>query len=74
MDTITESLKNFFTSISAGLGDWGLQLIGAIAALIIGLWIVRMLMKVVSRVFDKANIVIYFLWQFLIFCVWYLYP
>ncbi len=56
MTTITESLQNFYSSISSGLGDWGLQLIGALAALIIGLWIVRMLMKGVSKMFEKGNI------------------
>ena len=45
MDTTTDSLKNFYNSISSGLGDWGLQLIGALAALVIGLWIIRMIMK-----------------------------
>lgn len=56
MDTITESLKNFYSSISSGLGNWGLQLIGAIAALIIGLWIVRIMMKGISKLFDKKTI------------------
>jgi small conductance mechanosensitive channel len=56
MDTVTESLKNFYSSISSGLGNWGLQLIGAIAALIIGLWIVRILMNAISKVFEKRSI------------------
>ncbi|WP_299064177.1 mechanosensitive ion channel family protein [uncultured Polaribacter sp.] len=56
METTTESLKSFYNSITAGLGDWGLQLIGAIAALIIGLWIIRMIMKGVSKMFDKAKL------------------
>ena len=56
MNTITESLQNFYKSISSGLGNWGLQLIGAIAALIIGLWIIRMIMKAVSKAFEKTNL------------------
>lgn len=56
MDTITESLKNFYSSISSGLGNWGLQLIGAIAALIVGLWIIRIIMKGISKIFDKKTI------------------
>lgn len=56
MDTLTESLKNFYATISAGLGNWGLQLIGAIAALIIGLWIIRMIMKAISKIFEKRTI------------------
>jgi small conductance mechanosensitive channel len=56
MDTVTESLKNFYSTISSGLGSWGLQLVGAIAALIIGLWIVRMIMKAISKIFEKRSI------------------
>ncbi|SDR80660.1 small conductance mechanosensitive channel [Polaribacter sp. KT25b] len=56
METTTESLKNFYNSISSGLGDWGLQLIGAIAALVIGLWIIRMIMKGISKMFEKTKL------------------
>ncbi|WP_405566001.1 mechanosensitive ion channel family protein [Polaribacter sp. Asnod6-C07] len=56
METFTESLKNFYNTISAGLGNWGLQLIGAIAALIIGLWVIRMVMNGISKVFEKRTI------------------
>ena len=56
MDTFTESLKNFYNTISAGLGNWGLQLIGAIAALVIGLWIIRMVMKAIATIFEKRSI------------------
>ncbi|MEO9571656.1 MAG: mechanosensitive ion channel family protein [Polaribacter sp.] len=55
METISESLKNFYYSISTGLGNWGLQLIGAIAALIIGLWIIRFIMKGISKLFEKRS-------------------
>ena len=56
MDTLTESLKNFYFTISSGLGNWGLQLIGALAALIIGLWVIRILMNAISKVFEKRSI------------------
>ena len=56
MDTIRTSLQNFYNSISSGLGDWGLQLIGAFAALIIGLWIIRFIMKGISKMFGKTNL------------------
>jgi small conductance mechanosensitive channel len=56
MNTLTESLSNFYSSISSGLGDFGLQLIGAIAALIIGLWIIRIIMKGISKIFDRKTI------------------
>lgn len=56
METFTESLKNFYNTISAGLGNWGLQLIGAVAALIIGLWVIRMIMNGISKIFEKRTI------------------
>lgn len=56
MNTITESFKNFYNAISEGLGNWGLQLIGAIAALIIGLWIIRIIMNAIAKVFEKRTI------------------
>jgi small conductance mechanosensitive channel len=56
METTTDSLKNFYNSISSGVGDWGLQLIGAIAALVIGLWIIRMIMKGISKMFEKTKL------------------
>lgn len=56
METVTESLKGFYDSISTGLGSWGLQFIGAIAALIIGLWVIRIIMKGISKLFDKRTI------------------
>ncbi|WP_282072952.1 mechanosensitive ion channel family protein [Polaribacter atrinae] len=56
METTTEALKNFYHSISSGLGNWGLQLIGALAALIIGLWIIRMIMKGTSKGFEQTKL------------------
>jgi len=56
MDTITQSLQSFYNTISTGLGNWGLQLIGALAALVIGLWIIRMIMKGISKGFEKTKL------------------
>lgn len=56
MDTITESLGSFYQSVAVGVGDWGLKLLGGLAALIIGLWIVRMIIKGVSRIFELREI------------------
>lgn len=56
MKTIQNGLTNFYNSIASGMGDWGLKLIGALAALIIGLWIVRILVKGVSKVFESKRI------------------
>lgn len=56
MENITTSLSSFFDSISTGIGEWGLSLIGALVSLIIGLWIIRFLMKAISKVFDSSKI------------------
>ena len=56
MDTITTSLKSFYESISSGLGNWGLQLIGAIAALILGLWVIRIIIRLTAKLFEKKTI------------------
>lgn len=56
MSEFKQALQTFFNSIFTGVGDWGLKLIGGLAALIIGLWIIRMVIKAVSRVFDASKI------------------
>ncbi|SEB37209.1 small conductance mechanosensitive channel [Tenacibaculum sp. MAR_2009_124] len=56
METIQNSLTNFYNSIATGIGDWGLKLLGALAALLIGLWIIRFIMKGVSRAFESRRI------------------
>ena len=56
MEILKNSLKDFYGAISAGIGDWGLKLIGAIFALIIGLWIIRMIMRGVSKMFATKHI------------------
>ena len=56
METISNSLSNFYDSIAAGIGDWGLKLIGALAALIIGLWIIRFIMKGISKAFANKHV------------------
>ncbi|MCH2225694.1 MAG: mechanosensitive ion channel [Crocinitomicaceae bacterium] len=54
-NSATGSLSSFLNSISSGIGDWGLKLIGGIAALIIGLWLVRIIIKAVSKAFDRKE-------------------
>jgi len=56
METITQVFTNFFDATAKGFGDWGLKLLGAFAALIIGLWIIRILMKGVSKAFESKRI------------------
>ncbi|MFK8046270.1 MAG: mechanosensitive ion channel family protein [Crocinitomicaceae bacterium] len=55
-EPVSGALGNFFNSISSGIGDWGLKLVGALAALIIGLWIVRIIMKAIGKAFDLRKI------------------
>ncbi len=56
METITQSLSNFYDAVATGFGDWGLKLLGAIAALILGLWIIRILIKGVSKAFESRHL------------------
>ena len=56
METVTEALSNFYNTLASGIGDWGLKLLGALVFLILGLWIVRMLMKGVSKIFETKQI------------------
>lgn len=56
METLTQSLSNFYNTVASGFGDWGLKLLGAIAALILGLWIIRMIMKAVSKMFESKHV------------------
>lgn len=56
MDTLTDSLKSFYSTIANGIGDWGLKLIGALAALVIGLLLIRFLMKMIGKAFQSKKI------------------
>lgn len=56
MTEFKQALQNFFNSISTGIGDWGLKLIGGLAALMIGLWIIRIVIKGIAKVFDSSKI------------------
>jgi len=54
--TIVDSLGGMFNSIQDGAGQYGLKIVGGIVALIIGLWIVKMVMKAVAKAFDKSKV------------------
>ncbi|CAL2075456.1 mechanosensitive ion channel family protein [Tenacibaculum sp. 190524A05c] len=56
METLTQSLSNFYNTVASGFGDWGLKLLGALAVLILGLWIIRMIMKAVSKMFESKHV------------------
>ncbi|NQX90856.1 MAG: mechanosensitive ion channel [Flavobacteriales bacterium] len=56
METITGTLQSLYNTVVNGIGDWGLKLLGAIAALIIGLWIIRFIMKGIAKAFDLRQI------------------
>lgn len=55
-NTILDSLTGFYSAIQEGVGQYGLKIVGGIVALIIGLWIVKMIMKAVRKGFDKSSI------------------
>lgn len=54
--TIFNSLGGFFNSIQEGVGQYGLKIVGGIVALIIGLWVVKVVVKAVRKAFDKSKI------------------
>jgi len=54
--TVLDSLGGIFSSIQEGVGQYGLKIVGGIIALIIGLWIVKIIMKAVKTAFDKSKI------------------
>lgn len=56
METLTKSLSNFLGGAMEGVGQWAPKLLGALVALIIGLWIVRVAMKGVSKVFENKHL------------------
>ncbi len=55
-NTVLGSLTGFFNSIQEGAGQYGLKIVGGIVALIIGLWIVKMIMKAIKKTFDKSKV------------------
>ncbi len=54
--TIMSSLGGFFNSIQEGVGQYGLKIVGGVVALIIGLWIIKVIMRAVRKAFDKSNV------------------
>lgn len=54
--TIMESLGGFLNAIQEGVGSYGLKIVGGIVALIVGLWIIKVVMKGVAKAFDKSKI------------------
>ena len=56
METITQSLSSFLGGAMEGIGQWTPKLLGALIALIIGLWIIRMVMNGVSKLFETKHV------------------
>ena len=56
MENITGSLSSFLTSIYTVVGEWGLSLLGALVSLLIGFWIIRLILKAISKAFEKSKI------------------
>ncbi|AXT50777.1 mechanosensitive ion channel family protein [Aquimarina sp. BL5] len=54
--TIMSSLGGFFNSIQEGVGQYGLKIVGGIVALIIGLWIIKLIMRAIKKGFDKSKV------------------
>ena len=56
METVTQSLSSFYETIATGVGDWGLKLVGAFAALMVGLWVVNLIVKGISKGLDASKV------------------
>lgn len=56
METIQEALGQFVQSGVDGVGSWAPRLLGAFVALIIGFLIIRVLMKAVSKGFERLSL------------------
>lgn len=55
-ETAVASSSNFLAQLTDFAYEYGPKLLGAILTLLIGLWIIRMAMKAVGRLFDKRSI------------------
>lgn len=57
MGEIYNSLKkDFLEQIAISLGDWGPKLVMAIITLLIGLWIIRVMMKAIGRAMENKHV------------------
>jgi len=55
-DIITTIKTNFLGQIGSLLGEWGPKFVMAIITLLIGLWIIRMIMKAVGRIMETKHV------------------
>lgn len=55
-NAIFDSLSGFANAIQEGIGEYGLKMVGGIVALIIGLWIIKVVMNAVRKGFDKGKV------------------
>lgn len=54
--TVVDSLGGVFNALQEGMGQYGLKIVGGIVALIIGLWIIKIIMKAVTKAFDNSKV------------------
>jgi len=54
-DMITTLKTNFIGKIADTLGEWGPKFVMAIITLLIGLWIIRMVMKAIGKIMDTKH-------------------
>lgn len=57
MESILSALKEtFLTTLGGAIGEWGPKVVMALVTLIIGLWIIRMIMKGVGRMMELLDV------------------
>jgi len=55
-NTIFSSLGGLFNSMQEGIGQYGLKIVGGIIALIIGLWVIKIILRGVQKAFDTSKV------------------
>ncbi|WP_010522251.1 mechanosensitive ion channel family protein [Aquimarina agarivorans] len=53
---VVNSLTGLFNSLQEGVAQYGLKIVGGIVALIIGLWIIKVVLKAVRKAFDRSKV------------------
>ncbi|UBM62924.1 mechanosensitive ion channel [Candidatus Sulfidibacterium hydrothermale] len=56
LDTVSTHLNQLLRTLSSYVSEYGLRLIGALVVLVVGLWIVKLLVRSSQRLMDKSKL------------------
>lgn len=54
--TATEPVKNLVSSVMSAVGEWTPKILGAVVAIIVGLWIIGLLSRLIRRALGKSKV------------------